>query len=209
MRITADKSSARASGSSDHARRSDPQVRSAAPGAQNSPMPHAEPPADLLALQRIIAGPSPVQRACAACEADVQQRGMDEPGELTTAKIHDAAKAGTSGASGSLPHLDAIQSSFGKHDVSGIAAHTDRAAADGARAMNATAFTTGNHIAFASAPSLHTAAHEAAHAIQQRGGVQLAGGVGAVGDRYERHADAVADAVVAGRSAEALLDKHS
>jgi hypothetical protein len=56
------------------------------------------------------------------------------------------------------------------------------------------------------APSVHTAAHEAAHVVQQRGGVQLKGGVGETGDAYERHADTVADAVVAGRSAEDLLD---
>jgi hypothetical protein len=36
--------------------------------------------------------------------------------------------------------------------------------------------------------------------------VQLAGGVGAVGDKYERHADAVADGVVQGRSVEGFLD---
>ena len=54
---------------------------------------------------------------------------------------------------------------------------------------------------------LHTAAHEAAHVVQQRGGVQLKGGVGQAGDSYERHADAVADKVVAGESAEALLSE--
>lgn len=53
---------------------------------------------------------------------------------------------------------------------------------------------------------LHTAAHEAAHVVQQRGGVALKDGVGAPGDRYEQHADAVADRVVQGRSAEGLLD---
>jgi hypothetical protein len=53
---------------------------------------------------------------------------------------------------------------------------------------------------------LFTEAHEAAHVVQQRGGVQLKGGVGAAGDTYERHADAVATAVVRGESAESLLD---
>ena len=53
---------------------------------------------------------------------------------------------------------------------------------------------------------MNTAAREAAHVVQQRSGVQLKGGVGEAGDAYERHADAVADRVVAGRSAEALLD---
>ncbi|HZJ68368.1 MAG TPA: hypothetical protein VFD36_32930, partial [Kofleriaceae bacterium] len=68
-------------------------------------------------------------------------------------------------------------------------------------------YATGSTVAFASpSPSLHTAAHEAAHVVQQRGGVQLAGGVGQAGDAYERHADAVADRVVAGASAEDLLD---
>lgn len=44
--------------------------------------------------------------------------------------------------------------------------------------------------------------------IQQRGGVQLKDGLGDAGDVYERHADAVADAVVAGEPAQALLSEH-
>ena len=43
--------------------------------------------------------------------------------------------------------------------------------------------------------------------MQQRGGVQLKGGVGEAGDAYEQHADAVADTVVQGKSAEGLLDQ--
>jgi len=39
--------------------------------------------------------------------------------------------------------------------------------------------------------------------------MQLDGGIGRVGDVYERHADAVAEAVVSGRSAEPLLDRMS
>jgi hypothetical protein len=121
------------------------------------------------------------------------------------AQIHEAAHLGTSGASGPLPHLGAIQRSFGRHDLSRVAAHIDGAATAGSVAMGAAGFATGDHVAFSGAPSLHTAAHEAAHAIQQRDGVRLAGGVGQVSDRYEQHAEAVADLVVAGRSAEALL----
>jgi len=81
-------------------------------------------------------------------------------------------------------------------------------AAQASRAIGAMAFTTGDHVAFAGAPSLHTAAHEAAHVVQQAGGVRLAGGVGGTGDRHERHADAVADRVVAGQSVEALLAEY-
>jgi outer membrane protein OmpA-like peptidoglycan-associated protein len=39
--------------------------------------------------------------------------------------------------------------------------------------------------------------------------VQLLGGVGQADDRYEQQADAVADTVVKGRSAEVLLDRHA
>jgi hypothetical protein len=62
---------------------------------------------------------------------------------------------------------------------------------------------------FAGTPSLHTAAHEAAHVVQQRGGVQLKGGVGETDDPYERHADAVADRVTKGDSAADLLEAFS
>jgi hypothetical protein len=71
--------------------------------------------------------------------------------------------------------------------------------------MGAQAYATGNHVAFAAPPDLHTAAHEAAHVVQQRAGVQLKGGVGEAGDPYERNADAVADRVVQAKSAEDLL----
>jgi hypothetical protein len=124
----------------------------------------------------------------------------------SAAQVQAAAEKGTSSAGGPLPHLDTIQKSFGRHDVSHVKAHVDGAAAAGAQAMGAEAFATGDHVAFAGAPSLHTAAHEAAHVIQQRGGVQLKGGLGETDDRHERQADQVADRVVQGQSAEALLD---
>ena len=71
--------------------------------------------------------------------------------------------------------------------------------------MGARAYATGNDVAFQSSPDLHTAAHEAAHVVQQRSGVSLKGGVGQAGDRYEQHADAVADLVVQGKPAERVL----
>jgi hypothetical protein len=119
--------------------------------------------------------------------------------------VHDAAAHGISGNSTALPHAGQIQRLFGRHDISSIEAHTDASAAAGAGAMGAEAYATGNHVAFASQPDLHTAAHEAAHVVQQRAGVQLKSGVGEVGDPYERNADAVADRVVQGKSAEDLL----
>ncbi|MBZ0237061.1 MAG: DUF4157 domain-containing protein, partial [Deltaproteobacteria bacterium] len=120
---------------------------------------------------------------------------------------HDWAARGVEGDGGELPHLAAIQQSFGHHDVSGIRAHVGGAAAEAATAIGARAYATGNDVAFSKAPDVRQAAHEAAHVVQQReGAVQLDGGVGRSGDPYEQHADAVADAVVRGASAEALLD---
>lgn len=140
-----------------------------------------------------------VQRAALA---PVQMHGGGD-----TSQVHEAAAHGVSGSGGSLPHLDTIQGAFGRHDVGSVQAHTGSAAQEASRSMGAEAYATGNDVAFGSAPSLHTAAHEAAHVIQQRAGVSLSGGVGQVGDSYEQHADSVADAVVSGKSAEPILDQ--
>ncbi len=137
----------------------------------------------------------------------VQLDGMG--GGLSADDVHRAAAHGLSGSGGALPHLAAIQRAFGRHDVSGVKAHVGGTAAEGSAAMGARAYAAGNQIAFAASPDLHLAAHEAAHVVQQRGGVQLSGGVGTAGDLYEQHADAVADLVTRGDSAEALLDQHA
>lgn len=127
---------------------------------------------------------------------------------MASGRVHQAASDGIGGSGGSMPHLDAIQASFGNHDIGGVRAHTDSAASQANEALGAEAYATGNDVAFASSsPSLHTAAHEAAHVVQQRGGVQLKSGIGSVGDAYEQHADAVADQVVQGKSAEGLLNQ--
>lgn len=117
-----------------------------------------------------------------------------------------------------LPHLDTIQRSFGRHDVSGVRAHFNERATVG---LGARAVTFGEHVAFGAAPSVFIAAHEAAHVIQQRAGVHLDGarpdgnhaGVrpddnlsSASGDRHERLANDVARQVALGRSAETSLD---
>jgi hypothetical protein len=45
--------------------------------------------------------------------------------------------------------------------------------------------------------------------VQQRAGIALPGGIGQAGDRHERHADAVAERVERGASAEPLLDAYA
>jgi hypothetical protein len=120
--------------------------------------------------------------------------------------VQAAAARGVATAPSKLPHGETIQRLFGRHDVSAVQAHTGAEAAATAREIGAQAYAMGNHVVLGAGADLHTVTHEAAHVVQQRGGVQLKEGVGEVGDRYERHADAVADAVVQGKSAEALLD---
>lgn len=121
------------------------------------------------------------------------------------AQVQRHAESGTRGAGGHLPYLDRIQAAFGHHDVSGVQAYVGGASKAASSAIGAEAYASGNKVAFAAAPDLHTAAHEAAHVIQQRNGVSVAGGVGQAGDCHEQHADQVADRVVQGKGAADLL----
>ena len=129
--------------------------------------------------------------------------------KASSAIINGALARGVSSASAPLPHLGKIQRSFGNHNVRGVQAFVGGPAAEACGTINAAAFTTGNKTAFARSPSLQTAAHEAAHVIQQRAGVSLKGGIGRDGDKYERHADAVADLVVKGKPSASLLDQEA
>jgi hypothetical protein len=118
------------------------------------------------------------------------------------------ARAGLSGPSQPMPHAAELQQAFDpSHDVSSVRAHVGGAAADAARSLGADGFAMDGQVAFRQTPSLHLAAHEAAHVLsQQRGAVNFSRGVGAPSEVSERHADAVADLVVSGQSASALLD---
>ncbi len=144
--------------------------------------------------------------AQAAMLAPVQRKKGEGPAR-DEAEVHRAADQGIASGGGAMPHADKIQASFGRFGIGDVQAHVGSAAREASRAIGARAYASGDHVAFDGAPDLHTAAHEAAHVVQQRAGVSLAGGVGKEGDDYERHADRVADAVVAGRSAEGLLEE--
>ncbi len=96
--------------------------------------------------------------------------------------VHAVASRGVAGSGSALPHAAAIQHSFGQHDLSGVRAHLGGAASEANARLGSEAYATGRDIAFAGTPSLHNAAHEAAHIIQQQAGVQLKGGVGEAGD---------------------------
>ncbi len=151
-------------------------------------------------IQVAPSAPAPVASA-----APVQRKA---DGDAQTGDPAGVAAAGL-GSGTKLPHHDRIQASFGSHDISNVRAHTGAGVDASSKTLGARAYATGDDVAFAGGtPDLHTAAHEAAHVVQQRQGVQLKGGIdGGAGDPYEQHADAVADAVVAGKSAEPLLDQ--
>jgi len=140
--------------------------------------------------------------------AGVQRRATGA--EHDTEQIHASAQRGVVTAAEPLPHAEQIQRLFGRHDVSAIQAHTGTEAAASADAMGATAYATGNHVVFGGAPDLFTAAHEAAHVVQQRHGVSLRRGIDeGRGDPHEAHADAVAAQVVRGEPVELLLDQYT
>src|ERR1044071_3990019 len=85
----------------------------------------------------------------------VQRRASDE-GAAAASPVA-VAEAATSGSGGQLPHLDRVQSLFGRHDVSNIRAHQGAAAEEGAAQLGARAFAVGDAVAFRGSPDLHTA----------------------------------------------------
>jgi hypothetical protein len=168
--------------------------------------------------EAVSAPPVTIQAQCDDCAREETQASpalqRRDEGQVQKAQeavasrgVQHEAQRGVTNASEPLPHYATIQAAFGAHDVSGVRAEVGGAGGHAATAIGAQAYAVGDRIAFKAEPDLHLAAHEAAHTVQQRGGVQLRGGVGRPGDAYERHADEVADAVVRGESAQPILDR--
>jgi len=151
---------------------------------------------------RSLAGPGLADEGRSLSEtSSAESLPRDLPG------LRQTAAAGVSGAGQPLPHLDSIQASFGRHDVGSVAAYTGPRAKAASQLLGAEAYATGERVAFRELrPSLHAAAHEAAHVLQQRAGAGPRKGVDTPGDAYEAHAEAVAEAVERGESAEPLLN---
>jgi hypothetical protein len=119
--------------------------------------------------------------------------------------LHQIAKKGVTGKGGPVPFQSEIQPLMPGLDLSTVHAHSGSATDAALRALGANAYATGNDLGLPANASRHLVAHELAHIAQQREGVKLKGGVGEVGDVYEIAADAIADRVVSGRSAAALM----
>ena len=131
-------------------------------------------------------------------------------GEGQAGATHEIAARGLQGPGRPLTHLDTLQRAFGHHDIRGMREHTGAVAGSALDALDAAGYTRGGRMALAGAPDLYTQAHEAAHGVQQAalgGRMALPGGIGVAGDGYEQQADAVAQAVLRGASAQPLLDR--
>ena len=135
-------------------------------------------------------------------------------GELHTRRrqidMHGIAAKGLQGPGQTLTHLDVLQRTFGHHDISGMREHTGTETKTALDTLDAEGYTSGGRMAFTGTPDLFVQAHEAAHGVQQAAlgsSLQLKGGIGETGDKYEQHADAVAEKVVRGESVEDLLDQ--
>ena len=165
----------------------------------------------------ILSGASPLQ-FMDSINAGNQQLGnrafLQFVGELHARRqhtdTHGIAAKGLQSPGQPLTHLDTLQQAFGHHDISEMREHTGPETEAALDMLGAEAYSSGGRMALAGTPDLFTQAHEAAHGVQQvalGGGLQLKGGIGEAGDQYERQADAVAEAVVRGQSAQPLLDE--
>ena len=140
-------------------------------------------------------------------QAAVQHRRARTPGFDEKKELEIAAR-GLSDLAGPLPYIEELQRAFGRHDLTDIRVASGDEADRANQRMGSVAYAMGDAVVFRdSSPDLFTVAHEAAHVIQQRAGAVATGTVGQSGDRHEVHADAVAERVVRGESAEDLLDQ--
>ncbi len=150
------------------------------------------------------------RRAAPEADSKKKKKGAGKKGRAgpgNAARAEELAEKGTQGGGTRFPFLEQIQASFGPHDVTDARAHIDQDAKEATAGLGAMAVAHGDDVAFDGPPDLFTAAHEAAHVVQQGSGGGPASGLGQEGDRDEQVADQVAERVVAGESAAPLLDQ--
>ncbi len=135
----------------------------------------------------------------------VGNRAVGELVEQDSSPVHHVVNSG--GGSPLAPEVRTdMESRFGGQDFSDVRVHTDGAAHESAKSVNAQAYTVGSNIVFqrdnydpSSAGGQHMLAHELTHVVQQRSGpvdgTDTGGGVKVSdpSDRFEREAVANAD----------------
>ncbi len=127
----------------------------------------------------------------------VQRKGAGAGSD--PAAVQSAAEHGVASGGSSIPHKSSMEAAFGM-SFDNVTAHTGSSAASASRSIGADAYTSGNSIAFAAAPSKSLVAHELTHVVQQGAGAVPSGMVGTSGDSFEREADSVAATVASGGS---------
>jgi hypothetical protein len=141
---------------------------------------------------------------CDDCRDRVLQRaatGGAAPASVPASVLRTIGSAGRPLDSGARA---AMEARFGR-DFSAVRVHTDHGAAESARAVNARAYTVGQHIAFdrgqyqpGTPAGRHLLAHELAHTVQQRGLQRKPNESGILDpgsdSRYEREAERAASA---------------
>ncbi len=166
---------------------------------------------------RVSREPDILGRAAAAGRTDVLgpegmlglQRAVGNAGvgslvEEERSPVHDVVSSGGGSPLDTSTRAD-MESRFGA-DFSDVRVHTDGAAHESAKSVNAQAYTVGSNIVFqrdkydpSSAGGQHMLAHELTHVVQQRSGpvegTDAGGGVKVSdpSDRFEREAVANAD----------------
>lgn len=126
-------------------------------------------------------------------------------GDLADAIVADARR-GFEGAPRPLPHRGALQPLFGRYDLASFEAYVGGPAREAADRLGARAYVAESRAVFAEEPSLATAAHEAAHLVQQRQGYGTAG-LSKASEPLERQAREVAARAARGLSVEGVLDR--
>jgi hypothetical protein len=136
------------------------------------------------------------------------QRAEDGPARRDAAPPSVHRVLGQSGAPLDAAVRRAAERLFG-HDFSRVRIHTGPEAAGSARSVSALAYTVGPHIVFGpgrfapgSSNGRRLLYHELAHVVQQRDAAYAVGHLPLAGPRWEREADAAAEAALAGRPAE-------
>lgn len=115
-----------------------------------------------------------------------------------------------------MPATRALMESRFGHDFSAVRVHTDRAAAESARAVDAKAYTVGTHVVFGSgeySPATregqHLLAHELSH-VRQQSGMSIDGSsplrIGPASDSYEAEAHDTAARVMGGGAPAAVRE---
>jgi hypothetical protein len=151
------------------------------------------------------------------------QRALGNSGvgaAMQRSSVHDVVNSG--GGQALDPEVRSDMEGRLGHDFGDVRVHTDSAAHDSAKSVNAHAYTVGSHVVFqrdAYDPGSHqgrtTLAHELTHVVQQRSGpvdgTETAGGikVSDPSDRFEREAVANAERVMAAPAPVAPVQRES